>query len=181
MTVELASPNPERHREWLELASHFPPGEFHGSAIGRRTVEQLADPAAFEDWLQTLADQERGVVAEGLVPATAWWVVERDDSADGAGSGRLVGVIHLRHRLNDFLLREGGHIGYAVHPDHRGRGVASAALALVLEECRDRGIDPVLITTDDDNRASSRVVEKAGGVLEDVRDGKRRYWVALDA
>lgn len=180
--IALEPPSMARHQEWLELASHFPPGGFHGSAVGRRTVEELSDAGAFQVWLDHLADQDRGVVREGQVPATAWWVVEREGSGGTSGlglgdAGRLVGVIHLRHRLNDFLLREGGHIGYAVHPAHRGHGVASAALGLVLDECRVRGIDPVLVTTDDDNVASSRVVQKAGGVLEDVRDGKRRYWI----
>ena len=178
--IALETPSMARHQEWLELASNFPPGGFHGSAVGRHTVEKLSDPTAFRVWLDGLADQARGVVPEGLVPATAWWVVERDsfaETGDRGDSGRLVGVIHLRHRLNDFLLREGGHIGYAVHPAHRRRAVASVALGLVLGECRARGIDPVLVTTDADNVASARVVEKAGGVLEDVRDGKRRYWI----
>ena len=39
------------------------------------------------------------------------------------------------------------------------------------------GIDPALVTCDDDNVGSVRVIEAAGGVLEDVRGVKRRYWV----
>ena len=41
------------------------------------------------------------------------------------------------------------------------------------------GIDRVLITCDDTNVASATVIERNGGVLEDLRGGKRRYWVDL--
>jgi predicted acetyltransferase len=106
------------------------------------------------------------------VPSSSRWIEEE---------GRLVGFIALRHELNDYLLDQGGHIGYAVRPSARGRGLATAATALVLRECRRRGIDPVLITCDDDNAASATVIERNGGVLEDVRRGKRRYWVTVGA
>jgi predicted acetyltransferase len=39
------------------------------------------------------------------------------------------------------------------------------------------GIDPALVTCDVDNVGSIGVIEAAGGVLEDVRGIKRRYWV----
>ena len=39
------------------------------------------------------------------------------------------------------------------------------------------GIDRVLVTCDDDNVGSARTIESQGGVLEDIRRGKRRYWI----
>ena len=84
----------------------------------------------------------------------------------------------LRHELNNHLRRDGSHIGYAVRPSARGRGVATAALGLVLEECRNRGIDPVLVTCHDGNTASARTIEHQGGVLEEVQGGIRRYWIS---
>jgi predicted acetyltransferase len=71
----------------------------------------------------------------------------------------------------------GGHIGYSVRPGARRRGVATAALAQGLEIAAALGIDPVLVTCDTDNTASRRTIEGAGGSLEDIRDGKRRYWI----
>ena len=50
-------------------------------------------------------------------------------------------------------------------------------LAATLPLCHDLGIDPALVTCDTDNLASRRVIERCGGVLEDERQGKLRFWV----
>lgn len=137
--------------------------------MGSQTVDQLRDPRVFARWVAMLERYERDIDVPGdLVPSSSRWIEE---------DGRLVGFVSLRHRLNEFLLEVGGHIGYAVRPIARGRGVATAATALVLRERRLRGIDPVLITCDHTNLASATVIERNGGVLEDVRGQKRRYWV----
>ncbi|HYN65972.1 MAG TPA: hypothetical protein VES93_03725 [Ornithinibacter sp.] len=38
-------------------------------------------------------------------------------------------------------------------------------------------LDPALVTCDVDNVGSAKVIEANGGVLEDVRGDKKRYWV----
>lgn len=102
------------------------------------------------------------------VPCTTlWWV-------DGEA---YVGRLAIRHRLNDFLLEEGGHIGYDVRPSRRRQGHATAMLLASLPVAGGLGIDEALVTCDDDNVASIRVIEACGGVLEDRRGVKRRYWV----
>jgi predicted acetyltransferase len=106
------------------------------------------------------------------VHADYWWIRHE---------GRLAGTITLRHALTPALLLIGGHIGYAVRPSMRRRGVASAALRRVLGEAAARGLDPVLVICDEDNVASYRTIEGAGGVLEDMREGSRRYWLATGA
>lgn len=106
--------------------------------------------------------------APGLVPQTTYWWVEADD---------YLGRISVRHRLNDFLLELGGHIGYFVVPSRRRQGHATAMLRAVLPEARRLGVDPALVTCDDTNLASRKVIEAAGGVLEDRRGVKLRYWV----
>lgn len=96
--------------------------------------------------------------------------------------GTLVGRVSIRHELNDFLANFGGHIGYGVRPAYRRRGYAGAMLGQALVVARSAGVGPVLLTCDDGNAASASIIERAGGVLEDIRVapdgiGKRRYWI----
>jgi predicted acetyltransferase len=93
----------------------------------------------------------------------------------------IVGRTSIRFELNDFLRTLGGHIGYAVRPPFRRQGYATEILRQSLEIARARGIDPVLVTCDDDNLASAKVIEANGGKLESIVPGeaavpKRRYW-----
>jgi len=99
------------------MAAEFGGGHVDGSGVHRWTVAELADPEVFRAWVSELAAQERGVdVPEGWVAASLRWVTEGDE---------VVATIALRHGLTDFLLQEGGHIGYAVRPTARRRGVAT--------------------------------------------------------
>jgi predicted acetyltransferase len=81
--------------------------------------------------------------------------------------------------------RVGGHIGYGIRPSARGRGLATWALRSALPHASELRLEKVLITCNDTNLASARVIEKAGGVLEDVRHTElgltRRYWITLGA
>ncbi len=95
----------------------------------------------------------------------------------------LVGRVSIRHELNPFLLRWGGHIGYAVRPHYRRRGYATAMLRASLGVAHDLGLDRVLVTCDDTNLGSAAVIERCGGVLDTLEPRsehptKRRYWVA---
>ncbi len=104
----------------------------------------------------------------GHVPCTTWWWVDGPD---------YLGRIALRHRLTGGLRETGGHIGYDVRPSARRRGHATAMLRAVLPHARSLGIEQVLVTCDTDNIGSRRVIESNGGVLEDERHGKLRFWV----
>ena len=88
-----------------------------------------------------------------------------------------LGRIAVRHHLNDFLADVGGHIGYDVRPSRRREGHATAMLRAVLPHAHALGIDSALVTCNTDNVGSIRVIEAAGGVFEDQRGTKLRYWV----
>ena len=77
----------------------------------------------------------------------------------------IVGRTSIRHRLNGFLTNEGGHIGYGVLAEHRGRGHATEILRQSLVIARSLDVGDVLLFCDDDNPASARVIEKCGGIL----------------
>ncbi len=105
---------------------------------------------------------------EGYVPATEMWWVEGET---------FLGQITIRHRLTPHLLEAGGHIGYDVRPSARRRDHATEMLRQTLAIAHGMGIDPALITCDVDNIGSRTVIERNGGVLEDERAGKLRFWV----
>ena len=107
--------------------------------------------------------------APGRVHCSYYWIVED-------GQEEILGFLAIRHDLNDFLFNYGGHIGYSVRPSARRRGIATAALAESLRLAPALGIEDVLVTCVEDNKASRAVIEANEGRYEDSRDGFRRYW-----
>ena len=97
--------------------------------------------------------------------------------------GELVGRVSVRFALNEFLASRGGHIGYAVARAHRRRGFATEMLAQALVIARAEGVSRILMVCDDTNVASATVIERSGGVLEQVVAAStddvafRRYWI----
>lgn len=109
-----------------------------------------------------------------------YWLVDEEKTY-------FIGEIAIRHRLNEALAQRGGHIGYGVRYSEWNRGYGTIMLALALEKAKELRISPVLITCNDDNLASARVMEKNGFVLGDTIpvsiDGRdvltRRYWETI--
>lgn len=172
-----ASPHPRYQRSFLKAVQEIlDAGESERltglTVVGeeRYTSEELADPATFAAFTQRLHDLAFPDTPrpKGIVPMTTLWWVEGDE---------YLGRLSIRHELTDWLLQFGGHIGYVVRPSARRQGHASAMLAASLPIARGLGIDPALLTCDDTNAGSRRVIESNGGVFEDQREDKLRFWV----
>lgn len=112
---------------------------------------------------------------KGLVPATLYFLVDE--------STRIYGALHIRHKLNDYLLNSGGHIGYGVRPSERKKGYATRMLSLALPIVKGIGINKALITCNKTNYASAKTIINNGGVLEnEIQEGEevtQRYWINL--
>ena len=128
------------------------------------------DDDAFAAWVEELIN-DAGAGSprpDGFVASTNLWWVEGE---------QYLGRVQIRHRLTPFLREFGGHIGYYVVPGERRRGHATAILAAALPVTAALGIECALVTCDVDNTASRRTIEANGGLFQDQRGPKLRYWV----
>ena len=145
--------------EWLEEVRAYRQ-EFldNGDSMdGAGPLRRCEDPAA---WLAETRLYERPeTVPEGKVQATQFLCVRPSD-------GRLLGMIQVRHRLNDYLARYAGHIGYSVRPSERRKGTAAWMLREALSYCRALGLDCVMVSCLCSNEASRRTILANGGVYD---------------
>ena len=111
-----------------------------------------------------------------LVPDSVFFLLDLDRN-------KLLGAINIRHKLNDYLLQYGGHIGDGIRPSERGKGYATKMISLALDECLRLGITKVLMTCDKSNVASRKSIINNGGIKENevLEDGEivERYWIDL--
>ena len=136
----------------------------------------------YESALEWLAHVRSYESADTLPPdrvlATQYLLVRESD-------GKLLGMLQLRHYLNEYLRLYAGHIGYSVRPSERRRGYAKRMLAMGLDEARALGLDRVMISCVVGNEGSRRTILANGGVFDstiwDEEDGEmlERYWITL--
>ena len=133
--------------------------------------------SSIEDWLEELKKRSsEATVPEGLVPSSTYLGIRERDNY-------IVGMIDIRHYLNNFLKQFGGNIGYGVRKTEKNKGYAKQMLKLALEKCKELKIKKVLITCDEDNIASEKVILSANAKFEDIRSfegkNKKRFWIEL--
>lgn len=169
--AELIEPNAAYRQSFLEAIAEFEPSEQN------MIVERRLASGDFERYLQVVKAWTRGEqMPPGWVAVSTFWLV------DGK---HYVGSTNIRHELNTYLRDFGGHIGYTIRPSMRRMGYGTEICRLALEESKKIGLNRVLITCDDDNEGSRRIIERNGGVYEnslpqpDVGVPKRRYWFDL--
>lgn len=143
-------------------------------AAGEKIVPYAIRKADYRDFDRYLSELEHKEVREGHVPSSTLFCLDEE-------RGIFVGAVNIRHRLNESLLLNGGHIGDGVRPSERRKGIATRMIALALEECKKLGIRDVLMVCDKENIGSAKSIIRNGGVLENEVevDGtvEQRYWI----
>jgi len=130
------------------------------------------------DIIQHMMDnRDKTKLKPSYVPSYDYFAVDGD---------KFIGIIHIRVSLTPALLNYGGHIGYGINPLYWKKGYGTKLLELGLEKAK--GLieeDKVLITCDDDNIGSYKIIENNGGILENKVTNTdagetfltRRYWI----
>ena len=170
--VELVLPSAQLHAEFLACRDDWGPG-LHEDGFGIGADDDLDSPDSFEAWVheRVRLTHPPGTPCPPEQHSSPRWIIK---------DGQVLGGIALRHIFDD----QRGHIGYGVRPSARRRGLARWALAQMLNEAKAAlTVDRVLIVCQADNVASTRTIERNGGVLECIRNGShgpvRRYWIKL--
>ena len=142
-------------------------GEQADCLLRGTSTDWLAE--ASSDFTGYVADR-RGVHVRWGVPATIFWYISGE---------YYLGTLVIRHQITPELAEAGGHIGYHVVAPWRRQGHATRMLAAGLGQCRELGLDRVLLTCDSDNEPSRRVILANGGVPDGQKRGEDRFWIAL--
>ncbi len=183
--VFLLKPQLAHHRAFIDGLSELQAHQHERYYVEENLdLAQLSNKKFFKQHLTYLAEQELGInLAPNRVPQSIYWLMEEQTD------GQLVwiGRVSIRHRLNDKLRKVGGHVGYVIRPSARRQGYGSRLLALTLEKIRQHQpkIDTkqVLLTCDETNLGSKKIIEKNGGIFAasrvqaDSPVRKLLYWV----
>lgn len=171
----LTKPTTQYKASFLEALREFQQeGEFVQHSLRYVTTD-------FDSYVRSLnRSYDRSIQPPDYVPATRYWLIE-----DNPQDGIYVGNLTVRHELNDFLLKVAGHIGYQIRPSWRCQGYGKQILALGLQKARELGITRALVTCDETNIGSKKVIEHNGGQFENAvsvegsQVKKLRYWIDI--
>lgn len=170
--AELIDPTVRLQASFLTVVREFHEDHVYPTPWFIKDVDPLAlaDTAAFAAYVTRVLSERDDAAgrADRFVPMTTLWWAEGD---------QMLGRLAIRHRLTPPLEKAGGHIGYDVRPSARRQGHATAMLAAALPVAHSLGITRALLTCDETNTASQRVIETNGGQFIDRVGDKRRYWV----
>jgi predicted acetyltransferase len=160
--IELVAPTVRLRASWLDAHREWGPG-FHEDGFGLLPTDEIDSSAGFVIWVQRLSDASVSV----------WhrWLVEGD---------RVLGAVALRYGDGDVVQRV-GNVGFGIRPSERRRGLATLALACVIGEALEVGLDRLLLVCEASNVASAKMIEANGGILEGGADSDvvRRYWINI--
>ena len=170
-TIEYEMQAKELIKETIELDNDNP-----DKWAGFARLNEFED---YREWVQKVINSLDSTKLEpGRVSATTYFTVRKSDN-------KIVGIIDIRHALNDYLREFGGHIGYSIRPTERRKGYGKKQLLLALDKCVVLNIKDVLITCRESNIGSAKTIESCNGTLENMvyneekNENFKRYWINL--
>jgi predicted acetyltransferase len=171
--LKLIKPSYTYRKSYLQVLDEFDEERPFGILYGDLARKN------FKQYLKLIRDMEKGIgLKRGWVPASEFWLVRENE---------FIGAVSFRHKLNKKLRLYGGHIGYSIRPDERKKGYGTEMLALTLKRVKKTGLKKVMITCDENNVGSRKIIETNGGVLEDIiqtdlnehNKNTMRWWINL--
>lgn len=174
MDVKLVYSSKEYEKEAFEYIQEF--SDYNSEINGTGGLDRFDN---YDDWLLKIEkDLDFNNIPEVRVPANTYFLVRILDN-------KIIGMINIRHKLNEVLLEEGGYIGYSIRPTEREKGYGTVMLRLGLQRCKELNLDKVLITCDKINLASAKIIQGNNGILENELYSEtfsgiiQRYWINL--
>jgi RimJ/RimL family protein N-acetyltransferase len=148
-------------------------------------AEPLAEMHAHPGYLATMLPLDLAQTRTQILQFSIQWREEGFSlwAVEELESGRLVGRVGLMRHHDWPLAPDPVEVGWALHPDWWGQGLATEGGRAAVESWRDYLDDPQLISiTRPENRRSRAVMERLGLTLRGEADwhGFRQVWYALD-
>lgn len=145
-------------KEYESQAADFKQEFFDNGETTINGSELLDQTDSYDEWLKSVTDNTSPDTADpSWVVTDTFFAFDEDD--------RIVGIIDLRHELNDFL-KDFGNSGYSVRPSQRRKGYATEMLRLIIEHARRIGMDKLQLSVERSNEASVKTITKNGGKYE---------------
>ena len=133
--------------------------EYDSEINGSGGLDRYLEESTYEEWLKkVLADIDIANVLQSRVPALTYFYIREEDD-------KILGMINMRLALNEFLKREGGHIGYCIRPTERRKHYATDMLNDALKVFDTLGVKEIILTCDKSNIASAGVIKNCNGEL----------------
>lgn len=160
MHFYLEEPSLERKEEALDyLYEHE---EYKSEINGTGGMDKCLNGMSYENWLIKLEKMKNDSYAKSInrCPGKTYFLIRKEDN-------KIIGMINIRHNLNEEMLKFGGHIGYGIRHLERKKGYNKINLYLGLTKALEAfGLEEVMIDCSVDNIGSDKTIKSLGGILE---------------